>query len=266
MSQRFARYLPLLLVIALALVCACATGPEPLLPAETFHWVSQPVTFSPPPARWYRQGDNGDGMLGVRFILRDGDGQAISILAGRRLADRDRREPLARLIARQDSLAQPELLQEIELAKARLDEPISDRESQAALAINSALSQARDHVVSGEKGFAASDLETAQRAADAYEPTFEELKPLLAFSIAKRQDPVRWILAAERDTTLAGYLVFVSEDTLLTDEGRRLYREILWVVHGCAFKAIFQGKAGSLPVFYRVVDSIRFPEASDAAH
>ena len=39
-----------------------------------------------------------------------------------------------------------------------------------------------------------------------------------------------------------------------------LYHQVFWVVNGCAFEAIFQGKEENLETFHRVVDSIRFPE------
>ena len=74
-------------LVALALVIAGCAAREPLLPEETFHWVAQPIAFAPPPARWYRQGDNGGGLLGVRFILRDGGGQVMSLYAFRRLPE-----------------------------------------------------------------------------------------------------------------------------------------------------------------------------------
>jgi len=75
-------------VLILAPLAGCGKGPaEQLGPPETFHWVSQPITFSPPSGKWERQGDNGGGMLGVRFILTGGGGQCISVLAQRQLAD-----------------------------------------------------------------------------------------------------------------------------------------------------------------------------------
>jgi len=79
------------------------------------------------------------------------------------------------------------------------------------------------------------------------------------------QEPERWRIAYERDTAWAGQPAFASDDTLITPERPLLYREIFWVVHGCAFKAVYQGMPENLPTFHRLVDSIRFPEEADAA-
>ena len=78
-------------------------------------------------------------------------------------------------------------------------------------------------------------------------------------------EPERWRIGYERDTILAGYPAFASDDTLFTPERPLLYREIFWVVNGCAFKAVYQGTAANLPTFAEVVDSIQFPEGADVA-
>lgn len=185
--------------VALALLSTCVLGcakkpapaPVPLQSAETFHWVAQPIAFSPPPAVWYREGENGGGMLGVRFVLSGGGGQCISVLAYHQLA-----------------------------------------ESQNA---------------------------TGGR------PTLAELLPVIRLRPESKQEPARWIIANERDTVLAGHPAFVSFDTLVTPERPLLYREVYWVVGGCAFKAVYQGTEENLPMFGRIVDSIQFPEESHAA-
>src|SRR5262245_58791910 len=91
---------------AIALLSGCGGGrsAEPLLPAETFTSCPQPIAFAPPPKRWYRQGDNGGGTLGVRFILSNGGGQCISVAGYTSFVERGRKEKIARLIARRDSL------------------------------------------------------------------------------------------------------------------------------------------------------------------
>lgn len=252
--------------VALAAVAGCRREQEPLLPAETFHWVAQPVAFSPPPARWERQGDNGGGMLGVRFILRDGGGQCISVGAHRLLAERDRRRTLERLIARVDSLSQRELLNELSLARARTDDPISDREAAAARDITQALDRAMTDQLSGQSGFVASDLAAALRAAKRYEPTLAEILPRVRLRPESMQEPERWRIGRERDTTLAGLPCFASDDTLVTPERPLLYHEVFWVVHGCAFEAVYQGTPENLDTFHRIVDSIAFPEADVASN
>jgi len=253
-------------ILALATTAGCGGGgPEPLGRAETFHWVAQPITFSPPSGKWERQGDNGGGMLGVRFILTGGGGQCISVLAHKMLADRSRREAIEKLIARRDSLSRREFLREISLARARTDDPITDGESAAAVEINASLDRAmNDYLSESPPTFVDNNLAAALRAAKSYEPTLAELLPRIRLHPEQKQEPERWKIAYERDTTLAGHPAFASDDTLFTPERPLLYREIFWVVNGCAFKAVYQGTPDNLKTFAQVVDSIQFPEEADA--
>ena len=254
-----------LLVLSLVAATSCGPPTAKLAPVETFHWVSQPVAFSPPPARWERQGDNGGGLLGVRFILRGGGGQCISVYAHRQLAERDRKQAIARLIARRDSLSRREFLDELSLARARTDDPISPRESATASAINDALDRATRDLLDEQPGFVAADLDAALHAANAYEPTLAELLPAIRLVPERMQEPARWRIGVERDTTLAGHAAIASDDTLVTPERPLLYHEVFFVVNGCAFKAVYQGTPENLRTFAEVVDSIRFPGGSDVA-
>lgn len=252
-------------LLALALAAGCAPRPEPLGAPETFHWVAQPVAFSPPPARWERQGDNGGGKLGVRFILRGGGGECISVSAYRRLAERSRRDALERLVANHGSFTQREFLDSLQFARARTDDPISEREAEAAARINAALDRASADYLAGSPGLTANSLEAALEAARDYEPTLAEILPAVRLVPERMQEPARWRLGYARDTTLAGLPAFVSHDTLVTPERPLLYTQVFWVVNGCAFDAVFQGTPENLGTFFRVVDSIRFPEAPRAA-
>jgi len=246
---------------ATALVLGCGGGNGPLLRPETFNWVRQPVAFAPPPSGWERQGDNGGGTLGVRFILRGGGGQCISVTAFRQFAERDRREAIARLLSRRDSLTKREFLEELSLARPRLDDPISDREAAMARGIHQDLDRAASDYFSGSKGFVAADLEAALRRAAQYEPTLEELLPHIRLRPDRMQNPEWWRIGHERDTVVVGLPAFASDDTLITPDGERLlYHEVFWVVKGCAFKATFQGRRDNLDTFHRVVESIQFPE------
>lgn len=256
--------LPWLMPVLCWIAAGCARRAEPLLPPETFRWVRQSIVFAPPPARWERQGDSGGGLLGVRFILRGG-GQEMSVAAFSQLAERDRRAALQSLISQRESLSQPEFMRQLSLARAPEDDPISEREATAARAINMALDHAVDDQLSGS-GFVASDLQGALRTASDMEPTLEELLPRIRLRPEQRPEPDHWRIGYERDTVIAGHPAFASDDTLIVASGRPLlYHEVLWVVHGCAFKATYQGLPENLATFQRVVDSIRFPEPDAAA-
>jgi hypothetical protein len=256
----------LVLVLVLAVAAGCARGNrEPLGEPETFHWVAQPVTFAPPPGRWERQGENGGGMLGVRFILRGGGGQVISVGAHRQLAERRPLEALERLLARRDSLSPRQFPRELALARARTEDPVSEREAAMARDVNDALDRAlRDHLA-GQPGFVATDLEDARRAAAAYEPTLAELLPRVRLQPERRQEPWRWRIGYERDTVIAGHPAFAGDDTLVTPERPLLYHQVVWVVRGFLFEAVYQGAPENLETFRRVLDSIRFPEDARGA-
>lgn len=238
----------------------CGRGHEALQPEETFSWCRQPISFSPPPSRWYREGDNGGGTLGVRFILRGGGGQCISLAAYTWFAERDRRAVLARLAGRRDSLEQREFLRELSLARTRTDDPLSDQEAAASLAVNAALDRAVSDELAGQPGFVATDLEDASRAAAGYEMTLPEILPRIRLRPERMQEPARWLLGYERDTVIAGQPAFAGDDTLITPERPLLYHQVYWVVRGCAFQAVYQGTRENLTTFHRVLDSIRFPE------
>ena len=268
MSRAARRLGPILLAAALP-VLGCGSGGggkgEPLLPAETFNWVRQPIALSPPPSRWERQGDGGGGTVGVRFILRGGGGQVMSVGAYRQLAERDRRQVLARLISRRDSLSQREFLDALSVARAREEEPNSEREAAMARAINTALDRASSDYFAGSNVAVAADLDDALRAASEYEPTLEELLPNLRLHPERMQHPEWWRIGYERDTVVAGLSAFASDDTLYAPEQVLLYHQVFWVVKGCAFVATFQGRQENLDTFHRVLSSVQFPESDHAS-
>ena len=259
------RRLPLVLLAASSLTGCGGAERAALLTAETFNWIRQPIAFCPPPAKWERQGDNGGGLLGVRFILRGGGGQVMSVSAFRLFAERDRREVLSRLIGRRDSLTHREFMRELSLARARTDDPLSDREAETAQAINAALDRAMSSYLADQPGFATANLDAALRAATRYEATLEELLPRIRLQPQLRQEPDRWRLGYERDTVIAGQAAYATDDTLYAPEQKLLYQEVFWVVNGCAFKATFQGREENLDTFRDVVETIRFPQPHHVA-
>lgn len=246
--------------VFLVLLSGCGIRGEQLQAPEAFTWCPQPVSFSPPPSRWWRQGTNGDGTLGVRFILSGGGGQCISVAGYSSFVERDRRAAIARLIAQRDSLDENAFLRQVSLARARTDDPLSEREAMTATSVNSALDRIPSDYYAGQSSFVTSDLEAALRAASSYEMTLAEILPRIRLKPEHMQKPDRWRLGYERDTVLAGHPAFASDDTLMTDERPLLYQQVFWVVNGCAFNATYQGTAENLPMFRRVVDSIGFPE------
>jgi hypothetical protein len=243
---------------------SCGHPPERSAPLETFTWRAQPISFSPPPQQWGREGETSDGLLGVRFVLARGGGQCMTVATCAWLADRDRRGAIAQLIARHDSLPEPVFLHEIGLARARTDDPLSDEDAAAALTVNAALDRAVSDYLDHHPGFVEIDLQAALQAAQSYEPTLAVVLPRLRLHPEAMSEPARWHIGYERDTTLAGFPAFASDDTLVTPERPLLYHEIFWVVNRCAFKASYQGTRENLGRFNSLVASIQFPDSSHA--
>jgi hypothetical protein len=264
MLGKAARALGILGVVAAALGPACGRQSAPR-PLETFHWVSQPIAFEPPPPVWRREGDNSGGMLGVRFVLTGGVGEAIGVASYKLLADHDRREKIAKLLAKRDSLARREFLDELSLIRYRSEQPVSEREAEASRVVNRYLDSALENYLADRTSFVAGDLSAALQAASEYQLTLPEILPSIRLRPETMQEPERWRVGYERDTTIAGQPAFAGDDTLITPYDRLLYREIFWVVNGRAFKATYQGLKKNEPAFDRLVASIQFPESASVA-
>ena len=256
-------FLPL--AVCLLLVPSCSPKPASR-PVETFAWASQPISFEPPPPAWRREGENSGGMLGVRFILTGGVGEVISVTTIRFVGARDRREMIEKLLARSDSLARREFLHDLSLARHRSDEALSEREAEVARAVNGYLDLAlEDYLAENRSTFVKNDLRAALQAANEYEPTLPEILWRIRLRPEQMQEPERWRIGYERDTTIAGHPAFAGDDTLITPENRLLYREIFWVVNRCAFKATYQGLKKNEPAFDQLLSSIQFPESTSVA-
>ena len=92
-----------------------------------------------------------------------------------------------------------------------------------------------------------------------YAPTLHEVLPIIRLVPGHMQEPDRWRIGYERDTTIAGLPAFASDDTLITPERPLLYRQVFWVVRGCVFHTTYQGTRENLKTWHRLIDSIQFP-------
>jgi len=235
-------------------------------PRERFDWIAQPIEFSPPPSEWYRQGDNGGGLLGVRFILTNGGGQVMSVAAYRQWAEHLPRQRIVDLLGDLDSLDQRGTLQKLGMIRVQLTEPLTDGESRAAEAVNRAVDRAEYDLQNDRVWFVRGDLTDALRSIDDFRPTLADLLPRMKLDPGRQQEPERWVLGFGVDTTIAGLPAYVSNDTLNAPEQKLLYRQVYWVVNGCAFQAIYQGRPANQAVFEELVETVRFPGSEVAAH
>ena len=253
---------------ALALA-ACApvdpTAQVRLGAPEKFDWVPEPLEFAPPPVVWRREGDNGGGLLGIRFILENGGGQVMSVAAYRQWSEKLPRKEILELLADMDSTQQRELLHRLARLRVQVTEPLTDAETRAAYAVNAAVDHAQEDLLAERLSFVRGDVQGALDAIEAYRPSLAELLPHMRLKPEERQEPARWVLGSGRDTVLAGLPAYVSNDTLLAPEQRLLYRQVYWVVDGTGFQSIYQGRPENQHVWEAMVASVRFPEGSTVA-
>ena len=266
-----ARLVPGLLSLA-ALTCgltlaSCSSGGQSaavkLGAPERFDWIAQSVEFQPPPNQWRREGDNGGGLLGVRFILSGGGGQVMSVAAYRQWSEKLPRKEILELLDDLDSLDQRNTLRALGRLRVQVQDPLTDGEVRAADAVNAAVTRAVDDVLQDRTSFVRGDLQAALAAVDGYRPSLEELLPRMRLQPGQLDDAglVRWKLGFAVDTTIAGLPAHLSNDTLITpDRETLLYRQVFWVVDGCAFQSIYQGRPENQHIWEQLVETVRFPE------
>jgi len=266
MKHRMAAYarraLPALaFAIAAALASGCAREkPAALGPPETFHWVHQPVSFSPPPPQWERQGYNEGGQLGVFFTHRGSVGERMFVAVHRRLAERDSRDSLNAMLERFDSLDPDAFRRAIGHARAPTDNPLSEDEARMARIVNEDLDRAAAAYFAGRPDEARWAIESALRAAEAYEPDPEALLERIRFRREDRQQPERYGAVSESLITVDGRQALMLDYGFRGDSDSLECREVYVIVNGAPFHASYMGLEKNRPLFDRVVASIRFPQ------
>jgi hypothetical protein len=251
----------LALAAALAGACAKHSRPEMVLgPPETFDWVSQPIEFSPPPPKWERQGYNEGGQLGVFFTHRGSVGERMFVAVYRRLAERNPRDSVNALLERFDSLDPDAFRRAIGDARATTDNPLSEDEARMARIVNEDLDRAAAAYFAGRPDEARWAIESALRAAEAYEPDPEALLERIRFRREDRQQPERYGAVSESLITVDGRQALMLDYGFRGDSDSLECREVYVIVSGAPFHASYMGLEKNRPLFDRVVASIRFPE------
>lgn len=247
------------------LVCLCATGcsstpePQPLQPPETFDWAGQPMTVSPPPVGWRREGETSGGIRGVRFVKERSVGEAIGFGDFYQLADRDRRaeiRKLADVIERADPRTFRRVLSQ---ARPRTDSPFSSLETEVARAANTALDDASAAYFTGDVTRARGHVEAAFAAADRLHFSLDDVLGAVVFTPGRREEPGRWTTPVTRAVTIDGEPAVVADYLFYGPERQLTGREVYVVFRDHLFVGTFLGLETSAEVFDRVVASIRFP-------
>ncbi len=262
------RRLALLSVALLLGLAACSATPKKeiaLGPPEAFHWAEQPISFSPPPTSWRREGYNQGGLLGVRFIKTGSVGEGITLAVYYLLSDRDRRAELQELLDRFDSMSDRELRRALELAPSRTDAPFSPLEVQVATAVNQAVSRASLAQIQGDRATAKSEIRDALEKARRLRFTLADAIDSVVFRPERHSEPDRFRVTSRRDTTVSGVeAVMVSYEFQSLE---RVYqgREYYFRQDNHLFTARYIGLKENLGLFDRVVSTVTFPPRTAAA-
>jgi hypothetical protein len=247
-------------ILTAALLTASDSGP--LAPAasrpETFDWAGHQISLAPPPAGWRREGQSSGGIRGARFVKERSVGEAIDVGDYYLLAQRLRRAKLQEIIDQFATLDGRDFQKALRKAYAFTDSPFSPLEAEVAADINAALGRATVAFRMKDRDLARAELGVALGAAERLRFTLGDVLERVVFAPERREEPPRRRVVGRREATIAGEPAVIVDYTFDTRE-RKLYGREAYVVHDShLFVATFLGLEENLPVFDRVIESIRF--------
>ncbi len=261
MRMRATRPFAALAATALAwLVAACDSGPlAPASAPETFDWAGAPIVFAPPPAGWRREGETSGGLKGVRFVKEGSVGEGIGLADYYALARRLRSADLQKIVDRFDVLDARSFANAVRALYAQTTDPFTPLEAQVAAAINDALARADAAFAADDRDEARAQLELALGRASELTYTLPEVVAAVEFTPERRQEPIRWLVLDRREATVAGEPAVIVDYTFDSPDGTRFGREAYFVHDNHLFVATFIGLKKTVPVFDRMLASVRFP-------
>ncbi|HKQ56885.1 MAG TPA: hypothetical protein VJY35_03365 [Candidatus Eisenbacteria bacterium] len=249
------RFLP-----ALAGAIALAGCAPALRSPETFEWAGRPVAFSPPPADWRREGYNQGGWLGAYFVHERSVGERIMVAEHHVISDRDGRARLAELLERFDALDDRELKEALRRSRYRTEEPLSPLEAEVAAGVNQAIERAMGAEIAGDREGARREIGGAVRESQRLRIVLSDVLERVVFRPDRAQEPERWVGTARRPGVVAGQPAVFVDYRFRGPERVLRCRDAYFVRDNHVFIASYLGLEKNLPVFDRVVESIRFPE------
>jgi len=253
-------------LIVVALISpACSPTPAPaeppkLLPAETFDWTGEKISFAMPPAGWRREGET-SGVKGIRFVKERSVGEGIGIGDYYILADRNRSTYLREIVAKFDTYGDGFAWDNaLRKTYAYTDTPFSALETEIAEVINSEVGQAAAAYRSHDRENAKAHLETALAEAQRLHFSLAEVIDRVEFKPERQQEPDKYKLTGRRETTIAGEAAVIVDYTVTVPERARTYaaREAYVVHNSHLFIATFIGLEQTLAVFDAMLASIAF--------
>lgn len=247
------------MVLAACTIAGCRSE-EPLETREVFHWTSQAVSFSPPPAGWRREGELSGGVRGVRFVKEHSVGEAITVGEFHRIAERDRTAAIRELIDGFEKADRRSFLRDSQLAQSRTDDLFTAHERRVAEEVNAALERSRSFYLNDDMKMARGELENALASARRFRLTLDDMLEKVALEPLRRQEPERFTSFVRQELQVGGERA-VSFAWSVEHSGRRYARREVFVVHRNHFYVTrFIGLEETVPLFDRVTASIEFPQ------
>ena len=245
------------------LLSSCGGKPfakAPARPPETFDWVGQSITFTPPPDSWRREGYGDGGWLGAWFVKERSVGERILVADYRLVAERDNRAEIAEIVEKFDTFDERGFRKALGNVQRRTDDPLSPLEGDISRRVNESLRASLMAFLNDDASGARWELRAAVRESERLQLTLGDVLDRVEFRPERRQEPARWQLLERRTGELAGYPAVFIDYTFQSPE--RLYhcRDVYWMRENHLFTASFLGLKASLPVFDEVVASIQFPK------
>lgn len=263
-----ARRLAFRFVFVLLIAGACSSKPaqpEPpkLQPAETFNWSGEKITVAMPPVGWRREGENGGGIKGIRFVKEQSVGEGIGVGDYYILADRNRGPEIREILANFETYGDGfEWDKALRKAWAYTDTPFTALESEVAQRVNSEVSAAGLAYRNHDRAAAKEHLENALAETSRLRFTLADAIDRVEFKPERRQNPEYYRMIGRRETMVAGEPGVIVDYTVKVPERPHTYsaREAYFVHNSHMFVCTFIGLPESLAVFDAMIASITFPK------
>jgi hypothetical protein len=249
----------MLVVVMLSAASGLVSCAPSLEKPETFEWAGGPITFSAPSGGWRREGWDQGGWLGVSFVREHSVGERILVAEQFVIGERDGRDALRELVERFDAMDEGELRRAIELARYRIDDPLSAEETDVAMRVNESLDRAGAAVFAGDRESARREVAGAVRHSQRLHLSLEDVIARVQFRAVDRQEPERWTVRGRGGASVDGEPAIRLDYRFRGPERTYTCRDVYFMRDNHLFMASFLGLDRNLGVFGRVVDSIRFP-------
>ena len=250
---------PLLVIVAL--LCAGCSSEISLLPAEEFRWCEDgpPVSFQPPPSSWKRSRHQSRD-TGVAFVIADVPPGLITVGQILGLCKLDPRSALYSLQDRIHEFAPQQFAKAVHAARRFENSGHSDDANEMFTRVNSLLRDAQAAHRQGDMDSAAQFVDAAVVVADEFEYELDELLERYGFDVQEFDNPqdynVEEHVSGSIDRLPSLAIRYTLDESRGLHHGRKVY--VAWDNNLFVFS--YLGPEKYLPVFEKMMETVRFPE------